>query len=79
MTYIELLLFVQERGEKILGQDIRSLITDKHRYIRDLEQESWFEDKEPGSPEKHTTRSGEIWVWKRQELPPEEVQPTKEK
>lgn len=73
MTYMEILMLVQERGEHILGQDTRSLFTDKHRYLRDLDtpETAWREDPEKGAPEKRYGRSGSHYVWKREELLPD--------
>jgi hypothetical protein len=72
MTYIEVLLLTQERGERILAQGLRDVITDAHRYLRGLDEpaDAWKEDTEPGAPEKRWGKSGEYFVWKREELPP---------
>jgi hypothetical protein len=71
MTYIEMLLMVEQSGEATLAQDVRFLITEKHRYIRQLDapEGCWMQDTEPGAPEKRYTRSGLEWIWKREELP----------
>ena len=60
MTYLELLGLIEERKETTLAQDIRSIITDKHRYIRDI---NWQEDTEEGYPDKRYDRSGVKYVW----------------
>jgi hypothetical protein len=71
MTYIETLLLIQERGETVLNQDVRALITNQHRYIREIDQAEscWREDNEPGAPERHFGRGGEYYIWKRTEEP----------
>ena len=71
MTYIEMLLMVEQSGEATLAQDVRFLITEKHRYIRQLDtpEDAWTQDTEPGAPVEKYTRSGLEWIWKRQELP----------
>ncbi len=73
MTYIETLTLIQERKEKVLSQDTRFLITDQHRYVREIDtpESAWHEDTEPGKPEKKFGRGGEYWVWKRDELLPD--------
>ena len=65
MNYMQTLTLIEESGETILAQDIRSLITNKHRYIS--QAGVWNQDKEPGSPEKKQTRGGIVWIWKRTE------------
>jgi hypothetical protein len=71
MNYLETLLLIQEREEKYLASDTRSIITDKHRYVRGLDapESAWREDTEPGKPEKRFGRGGEYWVWKRDDAP----------
>jgi hypothetical protein len=73
MTYIEMLLLIQERAEKSLAADTRFIITDKHRYVRDIDggESPWQQDKEPGAPERRQGRGGEYWVWKREEILPD--------
>ena len=66
MNYSETLLLIEERQEKILAQDLRSLVTNSHRYLRGSDG-VWFQDEVPGSPEKKYTREGEIYYWKRAE------------
>jgi hypothetical protein len=70
MTYIELLMLIQERKETSLSQDVRCIITDKHRYIKEV---GWTEDTEPGAPEKHYDRSGLRWIWKKTEIAKETI------
>ena len=69
MTYLELILLIQERQEKVLTDETYSLVTDKRHYIRqiDVPENEWKEDPEPGAPEKHFGRSGEFYIWKRSE------------
>lgn len=73
MNYLETLLLIESRHETILAQDIHSLVTNQHRYLRgfDTPESAWQEDQEPGAPEKRHGRGGEYWVWKRQELLPD--------
>jgi hypothetical protein len=73
MTYLEVLLLTQERGEHILAQGLRDVITDAHRYLRQLDdaESAWKEDTEPGAPEKKWGKSGPYYIWKREELPPQ--------
>lgn len=70
MTFVETILLIQQRGEKTLGSDTRFIITDKHRYMRGLDnpESAWKEDTEPGAPERAVGRGGEYYIWKRQEL-----------
>jgi len=65
MTYLEVLLLIQERQEKILSQDMQALITDQHRYLRDssTSDSPWQEDPEPGKPEQRFGRGGCYYVW----------------
>lgn len=67
MTYIEMLLLVQQSGDKILEQGINTLFTQHHRYIRQLDATEWQEDMEPGLPEMHHGRGGAYHIWKRDE------------
>jgi hypothetical protein len=71
MTYLETLLLIENRGEITLGQDVRFIITNKHRYIRQIDtpENTWLEDTEPGKPEQHYGKEGMYYVWKRDELP----------
>ena len=72
MNFLEVLILIQGRGEKILAQDVNPLITDKHRYLRAQETASpWKQDLEPGAPEKRWGKGGEYWVWKRKEELPD--------
>jgi hypothetical protein len=73
MTYVEVLSLITERGETILAQDVRTLITDQHRYLRALDapEAAWQEDTEPGSPKQVYGKGGSVWVWKREELLPD--------
>jgi len=70
MTYLETLLLIDSRQEKVLAQESRFLITNAHRYIRQLDtaEDAWIEDTEPGAPEKKFGKGGEFWAWRRQEL-----------
>jgi hypothetical protein len=61
MNYIELLDLIEERKETTLTQNVRSIITDKHHYIKQID---WEEDTEPGQPVSHYDRSGLKWAWK---------------
>jgi hypothetical protein len=72
MTFLEVLLLTQTNGETILNQDTRFIITNKHRYLRGLNEpeDAWKEDVEPGAPEQTWGRGGSFYIWKRQELPP---------
>lgn len=65
MTYIEMILLLEGRGEKTLSQDISSLITNKHRFLRS--QEGWSEDMVPGFPESRQAKGGTVWIWKNKE------------
>jgi hypothetical protein len=65
VNYSETLLLIEDRQEKILAQDIRSLITNCHRYLRGINGE-WSQDLEPGAPEEKYTRGGVVWIWKRE-------------
>jgi hypothetical protein len=70
MTFIETLLIIQQRDEKILTQEVSSIITDQHRYFREPgenDEGPWQQDLLPGAPERHYGRSGEFWTWKRDE------------
>jgi hypothetical protein len=61
MTYLEIILLIQERKETVLTEEVSSVITNSHHYIR--QSGEWVEDMEPGAPEKHFGRSGEYYVW----------------
>lgn len=65
MNYLQLLLLIEQNKEKHLASDSRSIITDKHRYIKEVSSGSWYEDKEPGMPERRHGRGGEYYVWLR--------------
>jgi hypothetical protein len=67
MTYIEMLLRIEERQERTLAHNVHSVITDKHRYLR--VDGAWVEDTEEGAPEKRVGRGGEFYVWVRPEPP----------
>lgn len=69
MTFLEVILLIQQRGEKTLTHESRFLITETRRYIRDFDggESPWREDLEPGKPEKMYGRGGEYYVWKRDE------------
>jgi hypothetical protein len=67
MDYLETLLLIEERQESILAQDIRTLITTKHRYFRT--EGVWSEDMYPGMPVEKYTKGGMIYVWNRLEEP----------
>lgn len=71
MTFLELLLLIEERGEKVLGAELNAMFTQQHRYLRELDtsDSSWKEDTEPGRPEKRWGRGGEYYIWKRDEAP----------
>lgn len=64
MTYLDVLMLAQERGEHFLNQDSDSLITNKHRYFRQEDNGEWMEDKEPGAPEARWGRGGQYYAWK---------------
>ena len=70
MTYVEVLLLIQSRGETTLTQETRFLITDQHRYLRLLDdsENTWHQDMEAGAPERHYGRGGETWGWKKTEI-----------
>ena len=77
MTYLEMTELIIQRGEKVLANDVRSMITDQHRYLRTLDggESPWQQDMEPGAPERKYGKSGEYFIWKRQEeLPDPPVQ-----
>jgi hypothetical protein len=46
MTYAEILMLTVERNETILNQDLSSVITNSHRYLRGLDdpESAWKED-----------------------------------
>ena len=68
MTFLELLLLAEANGEKILFQDVNSLITETHLYTRQFGSgEGWVVSTVPGKPEKSYTKSGDKWIWKRDE------------
>ena len=71
MTYLETLLLIDSRKEITLTQETRFIITNIHRYVRQLDtaEDAWMEDAQPGAPEKKFGRGGMYWAWKRQELP----------
>jgi hypothetical protein len=68
MTYIEMLLLIEEKQEHTLAHNVSSLITEKRRYLR-ADDATWAEDAEPGAPERRVGRGGEYFVWVRPELP----------
>jgi hypothetical protein len=65
MNYLETLLLIEERSEKILAQESNALITNKHRYVR--ASGDWSEDLEPGMPVEKYTKGGKIYVWSKLE------------
>jgi hypothetical protein len=67
MNYLDTLLLIEERSESILAQDIRTLITTKHRYLRT--DGVWLEDLDHGMPVEKYTKGGMIYVWNRLEEP----------
>lgn len=70
MTYLETILLIEERNERTLNQDVRFIITDKHRYIRRLDDGecTWHEDQEPGTPKEMYGKSGKYYIWVKKEL-----------
>lgn len=75
MTWLEMYQLIGERAEKVLSNETRFVITDKHRYIRVPESlvSNWREDTEPGAPERKLGRGGEYYVWRREEELPDLV------
>jgi hypothetical protein len=73
MTYLDILLLIEERKERALAQEPRFIITDKHRYIRQLDdpESAWQQDMEPGAPKEMYGKSGKYFIWEKTELPPE--------
>jgi hypothetical protein len=68
MTFIETLLHIQSQGDNVLANDLNSIITKHHRYIRVRgDVSNWVEDTLPGAPLKQYGRGGEYYVWQRKE------------
>lgn len=69
MRYVDILLLIEQRGETTLAQEARAIITDAHRYLRELDaaEDAWIEDTEPGKPEQRYGRGGSYYAWKREE------------
>jgi hypothetical protein len=67
MTYMDVLLLIQERQEKVLAQDSTSLTTTTRHYLR--VNGEWQEDPTPGAPAQRYGRSGTYWVWETLSLP----------
>jgi hypothetical protein len=68
LTYIEMLLLIEEKKERTLAHNVNSLITEKRRYLR-ADDASWAEDAIAGAPERRVGRGGEFYVWVRAEEP----------
>ena len=62
MTFIELVMFLAERGEKILTHKDHEIISTQYRYCRD-DKRNWVRDNEPGSPKVMYGRGGAYYVW----------------
>jgi hypothetical protein len=51
MNFIEVMMLIGERGEKIIQDKIHTIQTDKHMYARDFSTGSWQEKELPPPPE----------------------------
>jgi hypothetical protein len=61
MNFLELLLLIEESGEKVLASHQREIITPTKRFFKLVD--TWEQDKNPGSPVEMAGRGGKFWVW----------------
>jgi len=63
MTYINLLLFLQESNTKIVEHRAHEILTATDRYMRAADA-SWTKETHPGSLHTVYTRAGASFVWR---------------
>ena len=63
MSWLELIMFIGERGEKILEHRASEVLTDKHRYYR--VNGLFIKDQEEGSLDTVYGRGGAQYVWRK--------------
>lgn len=64
MTFIELILFLAGRGEKIVSNRVNEILTTQHRYHR-VAGDLFTRDTEEGALDTVYTKGGTTYVWRK--------------